>query len=103
MLQVRSFLLPSVLIYGTGSSAQAGEELGKLGLKKGLAVTDQVISRLGLMDDLLKSLAASKIEAAVYDKVATEPTVDYVNEGLDVYKKKGCEFVLAFGGGGQCH
>ncbi len=39
------------------------------------------------------------MQFAVYDTVATEPTVDYVKEGLKVYKENGCDFLIAVGGG----
>ena len=99
MLPARSFMVPPVLLYGSGSADQAGAEVSKLGLKKGLIVTDEVISRLGLMEGLQKSLSENQIDFAVYDRIAAEPTVDYVLEGLSTYKANACEFVLAFGGG----
>ena len=43
MLPIRTFLIPTVLITGSGSSEQVGEECKKLGLKKALIVTDQVM------------------------------------------------------------
>ena len=99
MLPTRTFLIPPVLITGSGSSKNVGDEIKKLGVKKGLLVTDKVISELGLLKGVKKALTDSNTKFVVYDGVTTEPTVDFVNDGLQAYKENDCEFVLAFGGG----
>ena len=99
MLSVRTFLIPPVLITGSGSSEKVGEESKKLGVKKALIVTDQVMVKLGVLEGVKKALEQTKIQFAIYDAVATEPTVDYVKEGLKSFKDNGCDFVMAVGGG----
>jgi len=99
MLPTRTFLIPPVLITGSGSSKNVGDEIKKLGVKKGLLVTDKVISELGLLEGVKKALTDSSIEFVIYDGITTEPTVDFVNDGLQAYKENDCEFILAFGGG----
>ena len=99
MLPARTFLIPPVLITGSGSSEKVGEESKKLGVKKALIVTDQVMVKLGVLEGLKKALEQTKIQFAIYDAVATEPTVDYVKEGLKSFKDNGCDFLVAVGGG----
>jgi alcohol dehydrogenase class IV len=99
MLPARTFLIPSVLITGSGSSEKVGEESNKMGVKKAFIVTDQVMVKLGVLEGLKKALEQTKIQFAVYDAVATEPTVDYVKEGLKSFKDNGCDFLVAVGGG----
>jgi len=99
MLPTRTFLIPPVLITGSGSLKSVGNEIKRLGVKKGLLVTDKVISELGLLEGVKKALSDSSIEFVIYDGITTEPTVDFVNDGLQAYKENECEFVLAFGGG----
>jgi alcohol dehydrogenase class IV len=99
MLPVRPFLIPPVLITGSGSSEKVGEESKKLGVKKALIVTDQVMVKLGVLEGVKKALEQTKIQFAIYDAVATEPTVDYVKEGLKSFKDNGCDFLIAVGGG----
>jgi alcohol dehydrogenase class IV len=99
MLPARTFLIPPVLITGSGSSEKVGEESKKLGVKKGLIVTDEVLSKLGMLENIKKALSENKIQFVVYDKITTEPTVDYVKEGLTFYKENGCDFLLSVGGG----
>ncbi len=99
MLPARTFLIPAVLITGSGSSEKVGEEGKKLGVKKALIVTDQVMVKLGVLEGIKKALEQTKIQFAIYDAVATEPTVDYVKEGLKSFKDNGCDFLIAVGGG----
>jgi alcohol dehydrogenase class IV len=98
-LPARTFFIPPVLITGSGSSEKAGEESKKLGVKKALIVTDQVMVKLGVLEGIKKVLDQNKIQFSIYDAVATEPTVDYVKEGLKSFKDNGCDFLIAVGGG----
>ena len=99
MLPAKIFRIPRIVISGSGASEQVGEECKKLGIKKGLIVTDQVMVKLGALDGIKKALEQNKVQFAIYDGVDTEPTVDFVKEGLKAYKENGCDFLLAFGGG----
>ena len=99
MLPARTFLIPPVLITGSGSSEKVGEECKKLGFKKGLIVTDEVLSKMGMAEKPKKALSEAGIQFAVYDRISTEPTVDYVREGIKAFKENSCHFILAFGGG----
>jgi len=99
MLQARAFRIPRVVITGSGASEQVGEESKKLGCRKGLIVTDEIMVKLGVLEGVKQALQRSKVEFAIYDGVCTEPTVDFVQEGLKAYKQNGCDFLLAVGGG----
>lgn len=99
MLSTRTFLIPPVLVTGSGSSEKVGEESRKLGVKKALIVTDQVMVKLGVLEGTKKALEQSQALFVIYDAVATEPTVDYVKEGLKMFKDSGCDFLVAVGGG----
>lgn len=99
MLPARTFRMPRIIITGSGASEQVGEESEKLKVKKGLIVTDQVLVRLGLLDGIQQALQRSRVPFAMFDKVLTEPTAEFVQEGLKAYRENGCDFLLAVGGG----
>ena len=99
MLPVRTFSIPPVLITGSGSAEKVGEERKKIGVTKGLIVTDAILSKLGALEGVKKSLAQQGIPFVVYDKITTEPTDVYVKEGVGACKENGCDFLLAVGGG----
>jgi len=99
MLTAKTFQIPRKLITGSGTSELVAEESKKLGAKKGLIVTDKIMVQLGVLDGIKKALKQDKVQFAIYDGVDTEPTVDFIQEGLKIYKENGCDFVLAVGGG----
>ena len=99
MLAVREFRVPSVILTGSGASQQVGEQCKRRGLCKGLIVTDETIRSSGIVPQIEQALSQSGIAYSVYDGVATEPVVEFVEEGLEMYREEGCDFVLAVGGG----
>jgi alcohol dehydrogenase class IV len=99
MLRTRTFHIPQIVITGSGASERVGEESTKLGVKKGLIVTDKVLVGLGALDGIKQALMQSNVQFAIFDAVSAEPTVDFVQEGLKAYKENGCDFLLAVGGG----
>ncbi|NQT04401.1 MAG: iron-containing alcohol dehydrogenase, partial [Dehalococcoidia bacterium] len=99
MLPVKTFRVPQVVITGSGSSKQVGEECKKLGLKKALIVTDQNLVKLGIPDGVKESLQQNGVEHATYDGVNSEPVIEHVQEGLEAFRGNGCDFLLAVGGG----
>jgi len=92
------FYIPPVLIIGSGASEQVGEESRKLGVENGLIVTDEVLLKLGILDNIKRALSQAKVQFAIYSGIFTEPTVEFVQEGLKTYKENGCDFLLAVGG-----
>lgn len=99
MLPTRTLRIPPIVIYGSGVSEQVGDECRKLGVSKALIVTDRVLFELGVLDGIKQALQQSKVQFAIFDAVSTEPTVDFVQEGLKAYQGNGCDFLLAVGGG----
>lgn len=99
MLPTRTLRIPPIVIYGSGASEQVGDECRKLGVNKALIVTDRVLLELGVLDGIKQVLQQSKVQFAIFDAVFTEPTVDFVQEGLKAYQENGCDFLLAVGGG----
>ena len=99
MLPVKTFRTAGVIITGSGSAKQVGEECKKLNLKKVLMVTDQNLVKLGVPDGVKASLQQSGVACAIYDGVNMEPVAEYVQEGLKAFQESGCNGLLAVGGG----
>jgi alcohol dehydrogenase class IV len=98
MAITRTFRMP-VTIFGRGSSENAGPELKALGAKKVFIVTDEVLRKIGTLTRILDGLSAERLDYQVYDKLPTEPTTDYVEEGTKLLKESGADTILAVGGG----
>lgn len=84
---------------GSGAADQVGEQCQKRGFKKGLIVTDKIMQNLGVVNQIAEVLGRSNIQTAVYAGVNSEPVVEYVQEGLQIYQQQGCDFLLGLGGG----
>lgn len=99
MKQARFFRIPSGVIVGCNASSFAGREAKKLGGTKALIVTDRNLTEMGFLSGIESSLDSEKIDYELFDEVTAEPTVDYVEKGLDLYRRSKCDFIIALGGG----
>lgn len=68
-------------------------------INKVLIVTDSGVRGLGLTTSLEKDLEENEIGVSVYDKTVPNPTIDCIEEALDMYISEGCKGIIAFGGG----
>jgi alcohol dehydrogenase class IV len=92
------FRMP-VTIFGRGASDNAGPELKTLGARKVFIVTDEVLWKLGVLKRIVVSLKAENLEFQVYDRLPSEPTVEFVEDGTKLFKESGANIILAVGGG----
>jgi len=52
-----------------------------------------------LMQSCLKSIHDEGFKSEIFDKVVCNPPAEIVEEGFKLYKDKGCDCIVAFGGG----
>ncbi|MBU1208693.1 MAG: iron-containing alcohol dehydrogenase [Proteobacteria bacterium] len=98
MMSTYQFKTPSVIVNGPGAAKEVGSFAKGLG-KKALIVTDTALEKIGLLNDIKNSLEVAGISFAIYDKVVTEPTMDFAEEGLKIFKEVQAEILIAVGGG----
>ena len=89
---------PTILV-GPGSSGRLGQTIAGFGHEKILIVTDSIISKLGLLDDLTKALTAGGADYVVFDSITPDAPIPLIEEGIDFYWEHGCDAIVAFGGG----
>jgi len=82
-----------------GASLRMCETVSEFGLKRLLIVTDKALYELGLLDPILKVLDEQGMAYEMYTDVEPDPTFSVVENGLKQYRKKGCDSVMAIGGG----
>jgi alcohol dehydrogenase class IV len=87
------------LFTGKGSALQLCTAIGQLGYKKILIVTDAMLVKIGLLDNIKKALDKQGIAYVIYDGVLPDPTYAQVEAGLEILKSNQCQAVLAVGGG----
>lgn len=93
------FKIPPKIIFGIDSSKSVGIEAKNLKHGKILIVTDKIMIEIGIFDLVKKSLEENQIKYVVYDGVSGEPTTEFVDEGLKLYKDSKCNIIIALGGG----
>ncbi|MFT4413270.1 iron-containing alcohol dehydrogenase [Fredinandcohnia humi] len=89
---------PEVL-QGEKSLLQLPKLIKSKGIQSVLIVTDKGIISIGLMDELLQGLQKEGVAAVIYDKTVPNPTIDNIEEALELYKSRHCKGIIAFGGG----
>ncbi|MBP2242159.1 alcohol dehydrogenase class IV [Cytobacillus eiseniae] len=100
--RIVSRLLPwrqPILLQGENSLSKLPKLISSKGIDHVLIVTDKGIVSLGLMDSLLAGLKEEQIEFIIYDRTIPNPTIENIEEALDMYKKHGANGIIAFGGG----
>ena len=70
-----------------------------LKIKKPLLVTDKGLVNSDIFKNTLQDLKEKEIPTEIYSNVIGNPTGTNVNEGVNFYKKKKCDGIIAFGGG----
>ncbi|MCF6252730.1 MAG: iron-containing alcohol dehydrogenase [Methylococcaceae bacterium] len=87
------------LFTGAGSSLELCSAIAQMGTRIILIVTDSMLVKIGLLDEIKKSLSQHGVEYVIYDGVEPDPTYDQVEAGLSLLKENNCEAILAVGGG----
>ncbi|MFL0252293.1 iron-containing alcohol dehydrogenase [Clostridium neuense] len=92
------FLMPRYAFTGEGALNTAGEKIKSLG-SKALIITDDVMMKLGSVNNVTSLLEKENVEFFIYHEVNGEPTDIMVNNGVKKYKEEDCDFLIALGGG----
>lgn len=97
-----SYLLPfrkPILIEGQGSLSKLPDVVSSNGIDNIIIITDGVIVSLGLINSLLDGFKNKGIQYVVFDGTVPNPTIDNIEEALELYKQNHCKGIIAFGGG----
>ena len=93
------FSFPNRIIFGVGTINTLAEQLSAFSPQKVLLVTDKGIREVGLANEVTGRLEAVHIDYAIFDGVHGNPVENDVFDGVDVFQKEGCDFVIGMGGG----
>lgn len=94
-----NYYMPTKLLFGPGKVAGIGEIAKQYG-KKALIVTGRTSTKKsGLLDRVVSYLKKEDIECFIFDKVQSNPLTTTTEEGATFAKQKGCDVVVALGGG----
>jgi alcohol dehydrogenase class IV len=99
MISSRVFRVPPTIHFGVNASAEAGAEVKRLGASKALLMTDKILMSAGVIQPVIDALNEAGVGVEIFDGVDAEPTLSHVQQGLDLFRKKGCDILIAAGGG----
>lgn len=96
------YLLPwrkSEIIEGIDSVNYLPRIIKGKNINKIIVITGKIISSIGLMDGFLEGLKNEGVDFVIYNNTSQNPTIDNVEEALEMYKSNNCKGIVAFGGG----
>ena len=94
----KEFLIPKKIITGSDAIENSIQYLVTMG-KKPLIVTGRIVSELDAFKTLVSKLSENGLDCTVFKDITGEPTDIMIDEGLSVYRKNNCDFLIGIGGG----
>ncbi len=93
--------MPAKVYFGDNSIEVLGEEARRLGTKALFVATNKarVARKTGYYDKIMESLKASGLSVYEYVDVEHDPPIDNIMHAVELFKDKGIDLIIAFGGG----
>jgi hydroxyacid-oxoacid transhydrogenase len=85
--------------FGAGVTREVGMDLGDLGIRGVLVITDPVLRRLRPVQTVLESLEANGIAGTIYDRVRVEPNEESFLDAIAFAGHCNFDGIVAVGGG----
>jgi len=98
VLELRKFVAPE-FVFGAGAGMLAGQFAANLSITKALVVSGPVLESLGLPGRVADSLAEEGVDSVVFTDVTANPREYEVMNGAEVFRREGCDAIVAVGGG----
>ena len=89
----------SSIKYGPGVTAEVGQDMAQLGVKRVMVVTDPQVAKLDPVSVTMAALEEAGIEAVLFDQVSVEPTNRSFKEAIDFAVAGDFDGYVAVGGG----
>ena len=90
---------PTTMWVGKNSIYDLGLACKNLNITKPMLVTDTNFSKSEIIKDSLQRLKRDHFSVELFSNVIGNPTGSNVSDGVEFFKKKKCDGVIAFGGG----
>src|SRR5690242_387029 len=97
--RVTEMSYPTKVVFGAGALQRVPAQVERLKMKKPLVVTDAGVVKAGLAERLYDVLRKANVSYEVFDKVEPNPTEKDAFDGVEAYRKQGCDGIIAIGGG----
>lgn len=95
---LRKFLAPE-FVFGEGALGLSGQFAENLGITRPMLVSDPGVRQAGWADAVGARLRERGLTFEVFDRISPNPRATEVMEGVDAYRRCGCDALVAVGGG----
>jgi len=95
---LRKFVMPEVIV-GEGARKLAVAYLQNLGVSHALIVTDPGVIKTKWLSEAVSAAQSEEIPVTIFSAVSENPRTTEVEAGTAMYRKNGCDGILAIGGG----
>lgn len=92
------FVIPNHTVVGTNVLSEAAPLLKKMG-NKAFIVTGRHVAVSDMMKQLTALLDENGIGFVIFDGITGEPTDTMIENGVEMLKSSGCDFIIGIGGG----
>lgn len=92
------FVIPNHTVVGTNVLGEAAPLLKKMG-NKAFIVTGRHVAVSYMMKQLTALLDKNGIDCVIFDGITGEPTDTMIENGVEMLKSSGCDFIIGIGGG----
>lgn len=92
------FVIPNHTVVGTNVLGEAAPLLKKMG-NKAFIVTGRHVAVFDMMKQLTALLDENGIGCVIFDGITGEPTDTMIENGVEMLKSSGCDFIIGIGGG----
>src|SRR3981081_2913215 len=96
---IAPFSVPSRIRVGGGAISELAIEVFRLKATRALIVTDEFVSGTSFFCKTCELLTDRGIETAIFDRVQPDPTLENVEHGLQLFRDRQAQIVVAIGGG----
>ena len=87
------------IVFGVGTVQQVAAEAARLGVSRPLVVTDSGLAQTDIPGLVTGVLDAAQVTWTLFAEVEPNPSVETVLKGVDIYRREGCDGIIAVGGG----
>lgn len=94
---MHTFILPTKIIFGSGSLRKIAEVVQPFGKRVLLVTGKKAMRQTGILEKIEKFFSEAKL--VLFDKVPPEPSIDNVDEGRAMAKEVKPDVVIGLGGG----
>ena len=99
-MEIMEYYTPTHVYFGRGAEDKVGEVLKAEGASKVLVHFGTAsVQKSGLLERVEAKLKDSGLDFVELGGVVPNPRVSLVREGIELYNKEGCDFILSVGGG----